>query len=41
MKRDWDVIRTVLLEVEALNSAKFETIQYGPSSTCATPEKAA
>lgn len=30
MKRDWDLIREVLLEVEALNPAKFETKQYGP-----------
>ncbi len=28
MKRDWDVIRDVLIEVEALNSAKFESEQY-------------
>jgi hypothetical protein len=32
MKRDWDVLRDVLIEVEALNSAAFETIQYGPPS---------
>ncbi len=30
MKRDWELIREVLLEVEALNPAKFETKQYGP-----------
>jgi hypothetical protein len=30
MKRDWDLIREVLLEVEALNPAQFETKQYGP-----------
>ncbi|MBH3348700.1 DUF2513 domain-containing protein [Pseudomonas putida] len=28
MKRDWDVIREVLIEVEELNSAKFESAQY-------------
>ena len=26
MKRDWDVIRDVLIEVEALGSTQFETI---------------
>lgn len=30
MKRDWDVIRDVLIEVEALNPAHFEDIRYGP-----------
>jgi len=30
MKRDWELIREVLLEVEALNPAKFENKQYGP-----------
>jgi hypothetical protein len=30
VKRDWDLIREVLLEVEALNPAKFETKSYGP-----------
>lgn len=28
MKRDWDVIREVLLEIESLNSAKIERIEY-------------
>jgi hypothetical protein len=32
MKRDWDVIRDILIEVEALDSAKFEEIKYGPAS---------
>ena len=31
MKRDWDVIRDILIEVEALGSTRFETIQYGPA----------
>ena len=31
MKRDWDVIRDVLIEVEALGSTQFKTIQYGPA----------
>jgi len=39
MKRDWDVIREVLIEVEALDSATFDTIQYGPPSGSDTPEK--
>lgn len=39
MKRDWDVIREVLLEVESLDSAKFETIQYGPASESDQPIK--
>lgn len=30
MKRDWELIREVLLEVEAMNPANFETKQYGP-----------
>jgi hypothetical protein len=30
MKRDWDLIRDVLIEVEALNPAQFEDIRYGP-----------
>lgn len=40
MKRDWDVIRDILIEVEALDSAKFEHIQYGPASQSDEPEKA-
>lgn len=39
MKRDWDVIRDVLVEVEALNSANFETIQYGPAGEREHPAK--
>ncbi|WP_396956427.1 DUF2513 domain-containing protein [Nitrosomonas sp.] len=40
MKRNWDIIRDVLIEVEALNSARFEDIQYGPASESTEPEKA-
>ncbi len=40
MKRDWDVIRDILIEVEALDSAKFEDIRYGPASESDEPEKA-
>lgn len=32
MKRDWDTIRDVLIEVEALGNARHENIQYGPAS---------
>jgi len=39
MKRNWDIIRDVLIEVEALDSAKFETIQYGPTSESDESEK--
>jgi len=39
MKRNWDIIRDVLIEVEAMNSAQFETIQYGPASESEQPEK--
>lgn len=39
MKRNWDIIRDVLIETEALNSAQFETIQYGPTSESEKPEK--
>ena len=39
MKRDWRTIREVLIEVEGLDSAKFETIQYGPASESDEPEK--
>lgn len=39
MKRNWDIIRDVLIETEALNSAQFETIQYGPPSESEEPEK--
>ena len=37
MKRNWDIIRDVLIEVEALGSAQFETIQYGPASESEEP----
>lgn len=40
MKRDWDVIRDILIEVEALDSAKFEDIQYGSASESDESEKA-
>jgi hypothetical protein len=40
MKRDWDVIRDILIEVEALDCAKFEHIQYGPASESEEPQKA-
>lgn len=39
MKRDWDVIRNVLIEVEALDSAQGQTIEYGPASESDEPEK--
>src|SRR5690606_26842101 len=39
MKRNWDIIRDVLIEVEALNSTQFATIQYGPASESEQPEK--
>ncbi len=39
MKRNWDVIRDVLTEVEALDRAEFQVIQYGPPSESVTPEK--
>lgn len=32
MKRDWDLIRDILIEVEALETAKHETITFGPAS---------
>lgn len=41
MKRDWDTIRDVLIEVEALDSAQHETIQYGPASESDEPKKEA
>lgn len=40
MKRNWDVIREVLIEVEALDQAKFEDIQYDAPSESSNPEKA-
>ena len=39
MKRNWDVIRDVLIEVESLNGAKFDTVQYGPESESDFPER--
>lgn len=33
MKRDWDLIRDVLIEVEALNPATFDDLRYGPLRT--------
>lgn len=39
MKRDWDTIRDVLIEVEALDSAQHATIQYGPASESDEPQK--
>ncbi|MGY2488218.1 DUF2513 domain-containing protein [Cupriavidus sp. CP313] len=40
MKRDWDTIRDVLLEVEELDAAKFADRQYGPVARCDDPVKA-
>lgn len=39
MKRDWDAIRDVLIEVEALDNARLETIQYGPAQASNEPQK--
>lgn len=39
MKRNWDIIRDVLIEVAVLNSTQFEKIQYGPASESEEPEK--
>ncbi|ERY33668.1 TPA: DUF2513 domain-containing protein [Pseudomonas aeruginosa] len=39
MKRDWDTIRDVLIEVEVLDSARHENIQYGPASESDEPQK--
>ncbi|EMB4117873.1 TPA: DUF2513 domain-containing protein [Pseudomonas aeruginosa] len=33
MRRNWDVIRDVLIEVESLDPAKFESINYGPNES--------
>lgn len=30
MKRDWDLIREVLMEVEAINPAGLEDLRFGP-----------
>lgn len=32
MKRDWEVIREVLTEIEALDGSKHQPITYGPES---------
>lgn len=40
MKRDWDLIREVLTEIEQLDPAKHEHIQYGPASSSSEPVKA-
>nr|WP_186329685.1 DUF2513 domain-containing protein [Variovorax boronicumulans] len=40
MKRNWDVIRELLIEVEALDQAQFEDLQYGAPSVSRNPEKA-
>jgi hypothetical protein len=39
MKRDWDLIREVLIEVEALNPATFEDKRYGPLRQSENPAK--
>lgn len=39
MKRNWDTIRDVLIEVEALDNARHENIQYGPASESDEPQK--
>lgn len=39
MKRNWDVIRDVLIEVEALDSVQDQTIEYGPARESDEPEK--
>ncbi|RMT95097.1 hypothetical protein ALP39_200383 [Pseudomonas marginalis pv. marginalis] len=39
MKRDWDLIREVLIEVEALDPAKHENKEYGPASYSSEPLK--
>lgn len=39
MKRDWDLIREVLIEIEELDPTKHEHIQYGPASSSAEPAK--
>jgi hypothetical protein len=39
MKRDWDLVREVLAEVEALDPATFDVIRYGPLRKSANPAK--
>lgn len=39
MKRDWDLIRDVLVEVEALNPATFDDLRYGPLRISANAAK--
>jgi hypothetical protein len=41
MKRDWDLIREVLIEIENLDSSKHENREYGPASSSEEPIKAA
>ncbi len=40
MKRDWDAIRELLIEVEELDEAQHEDLQYGPPSLSGDPVKA-
>lgn len=40
MKRNWDVIREVLIEVEALDQSKHQTIDYCPACGDGDPSKA-
>src|SRR5689334_1070505 len=40
MKRDWDRIRDVLLEVEAIDPAAYEYPRYGPIRKCDDVTKA-
>jgi hypothetical protein len=40
MKRDWDLIREVLIEIEKLDSSKHENREYGPASSSDEPMKA-
>lgn len=39
MKRDWDVIREILIEVEALDRSKFEHARYGLDAEDDEPAK--
>lgn len=39
MKRDWDLIRQVLVEIEQLDPAKHEQVRYGPAITSEEPVK--
>lgn len=40
MKRNWDVIRDVLIEVESLDGSKHEDRRYGPIARCDDPDHA-